>query len=123
MIGACASPSSPPTVTELQSVNSESMHSENSDALVSFPTKDGGLVYGDMQPSPGKDTGPQLIIASVDDANDGGLRLPAIREALNKMEEPKELIAVNGSAHAQFLFRSDQGERVMQEILRFLSEP
>jgi hypothetical protein len=27
---------------------------------------------------------------------------------------------LEGSAHAQFLFDTDQGERVMREILRFL---
>jgi hypothetical protein len=30
---------------------------------------------------------------------------------------------VDGSAHAQFLFQTDQGARVMHEILRFLSAP
>jgi hypothetical protein len=34
---------------------------------------------------------------------------------------PKELMVPDGSAHAQFLFTSDQAERVMKEILRFLS--
>jgi hypothetical protein len=28
-----------------------------------------------------------------------------------------------GSAHAQFLFQTDQSARVMREILRFLSAP
>ena len=37
--------------------------------------------------------------------------------------EPKELIVLNGSAHAQFIFETDQGKRLMREILRFLSEP
>jgi hypothetical protein len=36
---------------------------------------------------------------------------------------PKELIVLDGSAHAQFLFTSEQGERVIDEILRFLSAP
>jgi len=29
---------------------------------------------------------------------------------------------LEGSAHAQFMFEADQAERVMREILRFLSE-
>jgi len=33
------------------------------------------------------------------------------------------LIVLDGSAHAQFLFQSDQKARVMQEIVRFLSAP
>jgi hypothetical protein len=37
--------------------------------------------------------------------------------------EPKELIVLEGSAHAQFIFATDQGERLMREILRFLSAP
>jgi len=37
--------------------------------------------------------------------------------------EPKKLVVLDGSAHAQFLFATDQAERVMREILNFLSEP
>jgi hypothetical protein len=32
-------------------------------------------------------------------------------------------VILEGSAHAQFLFQTDQGERLVREILRFLSEP
>jgi hypothetical protein len=35
----------------------------------------------------------------------------------------KKLIVLKGSAHAQFLFQTDQSARVMREILRFLSAP
>jgi len=66
--------------------------------------------------------GPKLFILARDDANDDGLRLPKIRTQYAKALDPKELIIVDGSAHAQFLFETDQGERVMREILRFLSE-
>jgi hypothetical protein len=31
------------------------------------------------------------------------------------------LLVLEGSAHAQFIFATDQGERLMAEILRFLS--
>jgi hypothetical protein len=34
---------------------------------------------------------------------------------------PKELIILDGSAHAQFMFETEQAGRVMLEILRFLS--
>jgi len=54
---------------------------------------------------------------------DGDLRLPHIRANYEKAEEPKKLVVLDGSAHAQFLFATDQGERVMREILNFLSEP
>jgi hypothetical protein len=56
-----------------------------------------------------------------DDASDDGPRLPRIREQYEKAPEPKKLIVLDGSAHAQYLFQTDQGERVMREILRFLS--
>lgn len=36
-------------------------------------------------------------------------------------DEPKKLIILEGSAHAQFLFDTDQGPRVMREIPDFLS--
>jgi pimeloyl-ACP methyl ester carboxylesterase len=67
--------------------------------------------------------GPKLFILARDDANDEGLRLPRIRAQYEKAAYPKEWIVVDGSAHAQFLFQTDQGERVMREILRFLSAP
>jgi pimeloyl-ACP methyl ester carboxylesterase len=62
-----------------------------------------------------------LFIVARDDASGDGPRLPGIREKYAKAPEPKELIILEGSAHAQFLFQTDQGERVMREILRFLS--
>lgn len=64
---------------------------------------------------------PTLFIVARDDANAAGPRLPRIREQYEKAPEPKELIILEGSAHAQYLLQTDQGERVMREILRFLS--
>ncbi len=46
---------------------------------------------------------------------------PQVRQQYAKAPEPKELMMLDGSAHAQALFTSDQGERLMKEILRFLS--
>ena len=65
---------------------------------------------------------PKLFILARDDANDDGPRLPQIRARYEKAADPKELIIVDGSAHAQFLFQTDQGARVMREILRFLTQ-
>jgi pimeloyl-ACP methyl ester carboxylesterase len=62
-----------------------------------------------------------LFIVARDDASDDGPRLPGIRAQYEKAPQPKELIILEGSAHAQFLFQTDQAERVMREILRFLS--
>src|SRR6267143_366781 len=62
-----------------------------------------------------------LFIVARDDASEDGLRLPGIRAQYEKDPQPKELIIVDGSAHAQILFQTYQGEKIMREILRFLS--
>jgi pimeloyl-ACP methyl ester carboxylesterase len=72
---------------------------------------------------PEKMKGRKLFLIARDDLGSGDIpRLPRVRENFEKAPGPKELIIVEGSAHAQFLFESDQAERVMREILRFLSE-
>jgi hypothetical protein len=60
----------------------------------------------------------KLFIVARDDANDDGPRLPKIRANYERASDPKELIILNGSGYAQFLFQTDQGERVMREIVR-----
>ena len=73
---------------------------------------------------PEKLKGRKLFIVSRDDTRgDGVVRLVRIREQYEKAPEPKRLVILEGSAHAQFIFGTDQGERLMREILRFLSEP
>jgi len=64
---------------------------------------------------------PSLFIVARDDSSGDGPRLPKIRADYEKAPKPKQLIILDGSAHAQYLFQTDQGERVMREILRFLS--
>ncbi len=64
-----------------------------------------------------------LFIVARDDRSGDGLRLPGIQKQYQQAPEPKKLIVLSGSAHAQFLFQTDQGDRVMQEILEFLSAP
>lgn len=61
-----------------------------------------------------------LEIVARDDANDDGPRLPGIRAWFEKAPQPKHMIVLEGSAHAQFLFQTDQADVVMKEILRFL---
>lgn len=46
---------------------------------------------------------------------------PQVKEQFAKAPEPKEMLLLDGSAHAQFLFTTDQNERLMKAILRFLS--
>jgi pimeloyl-ACP methyl ester carboxylesterase len=68
--------------------------------------------------------GRKLFIVSRDDASGSGrLRLPEIREKYERAPDPKELVILEGSAHAQHIFKTDQAERLMAEILRFLSAP
>src|SRR5579872_2513449 len=61
-----------------------------------------------------------LFIVARDDSNGAGPRLPGIRAQYEKAPQPKQLIILEGSAHAQFLFQTAQGERVMRAILNFL---
>jgi pimeloyl-ACP methyl ester carboxylesterase len=73
--------------------------------------------------APEKLVGRKLFVVTREDANAAGLRLPRIQAQYDKTPEPKELIILDGSAHAQFVFEGPQGERLMREILRFLSAP
>lgn len=66
---------------------------------------------------------PLLLIVAQDDTSGSGPRLPRIRRWFEQAPQPKELLILNGSAHAQFLFQTDQAGRVMAAILRFLSAP
>jgi len=65
---------------------------------------------------------PILFIVARDDASQDGPRLPGIQKQYEQAPQPKELIILDGSAHAQFLFQTKQADRVMQEILRFLTK-
>lgn len=63
---------------------------------------------------------PILFIVARNDTSGDGLRLPGIQKQYERAPQPKELIILDGSAHAQFLFQTNQADRVMKEILRFL---
>ncbi|HEX4134907.1 MAG TPA: alpha/beta fold hydrolase [Bryobacteraceae bacterium] len=65
----------------------------------------------------------KLFILSRDDfmGDDKKPRLPGIRAQFEKASGPKKLVLLDGSAHAQAIFATDQGDRLMREILRFLS--
>jgi alpha-beta hydrolase superfamily lysophospholipase len=67
--------------------------------------------------------GRKLFIVTRDDANAAGPRLPMIQRQYEQSKDPKQLIILDGSAHAQFILQTGQGERLMREIMRFLSEP
>ena len=64
---------------------------------------------------------PALFILARDDANASGPRLPGIRAQYEQAQGPKELVVLDGDAHAQFLFATPQGDRLLREIVRFVS--
>jgi dienelactone hydrolase len=73
---------------------------------------------------PEKLGGRKLFLVCRDDRNaDGTPRLTGIRAQYERAPERKELVVLECSAHAQFVFQTEQGERVLREILRFLSAP
>jgi pimeloyl-ACP methyl ester carboxylesterase len=98
-------------------------------ALASIAAKPGEidrvvLLAASPVDEPEKIKGRKLFIVARDDTEgDRTVRLSYIREQYEKAAPPKQLIVLDGSAHAQFLFQTNQAERLMQEILRFLSEP
>ncbi|HEY1647090.1 MAG TPA: alpha/beta fold hydrolase [Terracidiphilus sp.] len=70
---------------------------------------------------PEKLKGRKLFIVAHNDESGSGPRLPGIKDHFARVPEPKKLVIVDGSAHAQFLFTSDQGPQVMHEILAFFT--
>jgi pimeloyl-ACP methyl ester carboxylesterase len=77
----------------------------------------GSAPYGPAE----KLTSASLWIVARDDTSGDGPRLPGIQAQYEKAPEPKKLTVLDGSAHAQYLFQTDQGGRVMEEILHFLT--
>jgi dienelactone hydrolase len=73
--------------------------------------------------APEKLNGRKLFIVARNDRSGSGLRLPEISSHYKKASQPKKLVILEGSAHAQYLFDTDQGPRALNEILRFLSAP
>lgn len=72
--------------------------------------------------SPEKLNGRKLFIVARNDRNSDGLRLVEISKHYERAPQPKRLVILEGSAHDQFLFDTDQGQRLMDEIRHFLSE-
>ena len=82
------------------------------------------LLAADVEGAPEKLKGRKLFILARDDLGPGDKpRLTKIRADYEKAPEPKEMVILEGSAHAQFLFETEQGEKLMREILRFLTAP
>jgi hypothetical protein len=73
--------------------------------------------------APERLAGRKLFIVARGDRNSSGLRLDEITRHYARASQPKKLVVLEGSAHAQFLFDTDQGPRLLNEILSFLTEP
>lgn len=71
---------------------------------------------------PEKFHGRKLFIVARDDASGDGPRLPSITRHYNQAPEPKQLIVLDGSAHAQFLFPTSEGPHLLRLLLDFLSQ-
>ena len=64
-----------------------------------------------------------LFITARDDFSGGGtLRLPSIRDQYERAPSPKELVILDGSSHAQHIFATEQGSRLLAEIIRFMTD-
>ena len=73
---------------------------------------------------PEKLTGRKLFILARDDGRRNGTsRLERVQREFDATSEPKELVILEGSAHAQFLFETDQADRLLAEMIRFLTAP
>ena len=72
--------------------------------------------------NPEKLTGRKLYLVARYDTSGDGPRLPGIKAHFAQASQPKKLVVVDGSAHAQYLFATAEGPRIMNEILRFLTE-
>ena len=95
--------------------DADAMSAPGSIERVVFLGSDGG-------DEPEKLSGRKLFIVAREDRSGEGLRLPGIEAHYKRAPEPKRLVVVKGSAHAQYLFGTDEGPRVMKEILGFLEE-
>jgi esterase/lipase len=64
-----------------------------------------------------------FIVSRLDKDGSGNVRLTEMREDYKKVASPKRFIVLDGSAHAQFIFKTRRGDQLMNEILKFLTAP
>jgi dienelactone hydrolase len=73
--------------------------------------------------APERMKGRKLFVASRDDLGpDDKPRLPIIQDQYTRARDPKQFVILDGADHGQRIFAGPQGDRLMREILRFLSE-
>lgn len=64
-----------------------------------------------------------FIVARNDTTGSGTPRLTAIRAQYERAPGAVNLVVLDGAAHAQFLFDTDQADRLWAEIIQFLPKP
>lgn len=65
---------------------------------------------------------PKLFVVARNDLGAGNVpRLKRIQEQYDKAPDPKQLLVLEGDAHGQALFESDQKDRLIKEMVRFLT--
>lgn len=80
------------------------------------------LLASDWIDAPEKLTPPTLfVVARGDLGSRGAPRLERIQQHYSRAPGPKALLVVEGSAHAQAIFGTPEGDRTLREIIRFLS--
>jgi pimeloyl-ACP methyl ester carboxylesterase len=68
--------------------------------------------------------GRKLFVVSRGDVDaKGSPRLARIQDQYERAPGPKEIVVLDGSAHAQNIFGTEQGPELSSSILRFLSAP
>ena len=66
----------------------------------------------------------KLFLVARNDIGPGYVpRLTRIQAQYDQAPDPKELLVLDGDAHAQLLFDTDQAGRLTSEIIRFLTAP
>lgn len=82
------------------------------------------LLAGSPVDTPERIGGCKLFVVARDDVRGGVVaRLPEIRDQFDRAPEPKQFLLLEGAAHAQFLFDTDQAGLLMEAILAFLAAP
>jgi pimeloyl-ACP methyl ester carboxylesterase len=81
------------------------------------------LLAGGVSVSAAQLKGRKLFAVAQGDLDPSGAPLlDKITQSYIAASEPKELLIVDGSAHAQALFRTDRGAELMSKIVSFLSD-
>lgn len=79
------------------------------------------ILAASIESPPEKLKGRTLFIVAGGDTTAGGIpRLVEIRKQYERAPQPKELVILDGSAHAQYIFQTSEGDRLMRAILGFL---